>query len=683
MKKLIIILLAVYVLGIGNFPLRKLISHKEIEQWNAYKEVAFGLDKKDDYPIKKSIPNNGNITVGILGTRTDEDRTSITNWLFVGYSGNSFTLKGTPYNCDLIFSFSNDTIDFNKEKVATCIALLPYIDVHGNLSHVTGRGSGSSRKKNPTKIEISSKFTDQNLRNFIIKQSFINYLGIYENSIEISNYLKFLNTKVEVDSFPFVRLSDRQEFFTITKVYRSNYTSYFDWQPLLNQIKKETGVNIEESEIKQTSKIDYAKKYPDLKLFTQNKELTSLDRYIINNFKKAEHEDWRNPYEEIKVLDSKFDTFLHYLLLLIIILAYSANYFDKAALTIYPFTKQTIIYKNIRDSIPVLIYSILPSLEYTLSKGFTSYFPILGTLDSLLRNVILIMVPLNLVYLVEKFLFTEPHQFLKQQIFAFATLLLGISIISYCNLNLIFSIYRYEGYTVHHINWSLIVIILIIGITRYLYNNYNFQKKLQIEARNQELTQLRELKTRAELNALQSRINPHFLYNSLNSIAGLAHEDAGKVEQMALSLSKLFRYSVNKEDSDFSSIKNEVEMALLYLEIEKVRFGNRLEYSVSVPKELEELMIPKFLIQPLVENAIKHGISKNPGNGLIKLSITSSEKEINIAIFDNGPKFPEDFITGYGLKSIHERLDILYPNKYAIQVQNEPEKNISITLNKA
>jgi LytS/YehU family sensor histidine kinase len=97
---------------------------------------------------------------------------------------------------------------------------------------------------------------------------------------------------------------------------------------------------------------------------------------------------------------------------------------------------------------------------------------------------------------------------------------------------------------------------------------------------------------------------------------------------------------------------------------------------------VEELMIPKFLIQPLVEHAIKHGVSKNPGNVLIKLSITSSEKETNIAIFDNGPKFPEDFVTGYGLKSIHERLDILYPDKYAIQVQNEPEKNISITLNK-
>jgi sensor histidine kinase YesM len=225
-------------------------------------------------------------------------------------------------------------------------------------------------------------------------------------------------------------------------------------------------------------------------------------------------------------------------------------------------------------------------------------------------------------------------------------------------------------------------IVVVFSIIRFYYNTSKYQKTIQSDARIQELSALRELKMRAELNAIQSRINPHFLYNSLNSIASLAHEDANKVEQMALALSKLFRYSINKDDSDFANIKSEVEMASLYLEIEKVRFGDRLEYYFSIPKEAEEIKIPKFLIQPLVENAIKHGISNNPNKGLLRLKITNLNNEIIIEVFDNGPNFPEDVVSGFGLKSIYEKLDILYPDKYSIQIRNKPEKNIRIEISK-
>ena len=170
------------------------------------------------------------------------------------------------------------------------------------------------------------------------------------------------------------------------------------------------------------------------------------------------------------------------------------------------------------------------------------------------------------------------------------------------------------------------------------------------------------------------------MYNSLNSIASLAHQNADKVEQMALALSKLFRYCINKDESDYETIKNEVEMALIYLEVEKVRFGKQLAYTINVPEEVNEVMIPKFLMQPLVENAIKHGISNNPENGLLKLEIASTNNDISITVFDNGPDFPEDFVTGYGLQSIYERLDILYPNNYSVHIQNKPEKNIRLVI---
>ena len=168
---------------------------------------------------------------------------------------------------------------------------------------------------------------------------------------------------------------------------------------------------------------------------------------------------------------------------------------------------------------------------------------------------------------------------------------------------------------------------LIIASFRALISYFFFKEKELILENETKLSKLRELKSKAELNALHSRINPHFLYNSLNSIAGLAHDDADKTEHMALSLSKLFRYSINKEKSDWTTFKEELEMVRIYLDVEKVRFDDRLSYLVEIPKELEEQQIPRFIIQPLVENAVKHGISKSVDGGDIKVSISKRGKK--------------------------------------------------------
>jgi LytS/YehU family sensor histidine kinase len=219
-----------------------------------------------------------------------------------------------------------------------------------------------------------------------------------------------------------------------------------------------------------------------------------------------------------------------------------------------------------------------------------------------------------------------------------------------------------------------------LGLVRFLFNYSNYIKKLAVVEKEQEIKLLRELKTRTELNALQSKINPHFLYNALNSIAGLAHENADKVEQMAIALSKLFRYSINKEDTDFATVQNEVEMVAIYLEIEKIRFEDRLEYSIEVADEAKDKKIPMFVIQPLIENAIKHGIANVAGKAMLTLAIFFDNKKLYIRVGDNGPAFPEDLITGFGLQGIYEKLDILYSGHYEIKIHNGADKNISIIL---
>ena len=206
-------------------------------------------------------------------------------------------------------------------------------------------------------------------------------------------------------------------------------------------------------------------------------------------------------------------------------------------------------------------------------------------------------------------------------------------------------------------------------------------KNLVLRKKESEITRLKDLKLKAELASLQAKINPHFLYNSLNSIASLAHEDANKVEHMAISLSKFYRQSINPNDNSYSTIKEEMEMVKSYLDIEKIRFGDKLEFSINIDAD-ENYLIPRFLIQPLVENAIKHGISKITTKGIISINIQEKNKELEISVHDNGPDFPTDLMTGYGIQSTHEKLNLLFPDAHEVQIINGENKQVKIILKK-
>lgn len=220
----------------------------------------------------------------------------------------------------------------------------------------------------------------------------------------------------------------------------------------------------------------------------------------------------------------------------------------------------------------------------------------------------------------------------------------------------------------------------LVGVARTFYIYMSMQSRHLLRKKDVQLAQLSELHKQAELQSLQSKINPHFLYNSLNSIASLATIDGQKTEQMALALSDFFKYSLNKEQKQTVSLKEEMESVETYLTIEKVRFGERLNYEIQLPHELEEAHIPQFLIQPLVENAVKHGLSQLTHNGLIRVVVERVNKQLKIRVFDNGPAFPDEPIAGYGLQSIQEKLNLLYQNKAWLKWENEPEKHILIVL---
>jgi len=227
---------------------------------------------------------------------------------------------------------------------------------------------------------------------------------------------------------------------------------------------------------------------------------------------------------------------------------------------------------------------------------------------------------------------------------------------------------------------QIFLLIMTFASIRAFISYFIFKERSLIVENEMQLSHLRELKTSAELKALQSQINPHFLYNALNSIASLAHKNADKTEKMALSLSDLFKYTINRKGKKDSTIGDEVEMVKNYLEVEQIRFDDRLNFIIEVDPSLENTKIPMFLIQPLIENAVKHGISKLENNGQITLRIQKSEAGITIIVEDNGPDFPEGLVSGHGLQTVFDLLRLTYKEKASISWKNTPTKQIKITI---
>ncbi|KAA5824150.1 hypothetical protein FPF71_11080 [Algibacter amylolyticus] len=248
-----------------------------------------------------------------------------------------------------------------------------------------------------------------------------------------------------------------------------------------------------------------------------------------------------------------------------------------------------------------------------------------------------------------------------------------------------------EWNKIYHINWiksydyflgfrSPVTWAFLFSLGRgvLLYLDH-FSENL-VKQKDIELSTLKAANAQAEVRLLQSQINPHFLYNALNSIASLAQTDSEKTEKMALSLSDLFKYTINRKGKKNSTIGDEVEMVKNYLEVEQIRFGDRLSFNISVDESLEAIEIPMFLIQPIIENAVKHGISKIGNNGEIELKIVRNNSDIAITVHDNGPDFPDGLVSGHGLQTVFDLLRLSYGENADLSWTNTPKKEIVITI---
>lgn len=239
--------------------------------------------------------------------------------------------------------------------------------------------------------------------------------------------------------------------------------------------------------------------------------------------------------------------------------------------------------------------------------------------------------------------------------------------------------YIYSFFHPQDMLFSSLVVIVICTIS-YAYHAQKASLQNRIRQKELDMMRMSQLKTQAELATLHSKINPHFLYNSLNSIASLIHLDPDKAESMTLKLSKLFRYSINQNQEDLVLVQDEVDTGNTYLDIEKVRFGDRINFRIDVDETLMMAKIPRFLIQPLVENALKHGLKNTAQKGELLIGIHQKDAWVEITIADNGAPFPDELQTGYGLQSTYDKLSLLYGDNYQISISNEPVKQIRILI---
>ena len=190
-------------------------------------------------------------------------------------------------------------------------------------------------------------------------------------------------------------------------------------------------------------------------------------------------------------------------------------------------------------------------------------------------------------------------------------------------------------------------------------------------------SQLMSSLRQAQLSNLKNQINPHFLFNNLNNIRGLMLEDPQKSRDMLTKLSEVLKHALGKNQFDTISIEEELRMVGHYISLSKIQFESRLAYSVNVNTHVLSFKIPPMIIQLLVENAIKHGISKVKKGGDINLIINKFEKKLLIKVENNGKLNIAKNSTGIGLKNITKRLKFMYGDQATFTLKGKDEKVVA------
>ena len=237
---------------------------------------------------------------------------------------------------------------------------------------------------------------------------------------------------------------------------------------------------------------------------------------------------------------------------------------------------------------------------------------------------------------------------------------------------------------------TLIILLLTMNLTIVMlsWSRIYFVLQLFVNFKQSEVEKWRlEAAVKdAELIALKSQVNPHFIFNSLNNIRSLVTENPEKARDMITHLSGLLRYSIQFNNKERVTLESELEIVQNYLNLESIQFEDRLEYKLEIKPETLELMIPPMAIQLLVENAIKHGISTLPSGGMVHIRSSMENDTLRVEVMNTGQLRKGVNGTGIGLKNASERLKLLFGKLSDLSIRNMDENNVlasfSIPLSK-
>lgn len=223
----------------------------------------------------------------------------------------------------------------------------------------------------------------------------------------------------------------------------------------------------------------------------------------------------------------------------------------------------------------------------------------------------------------------------------------------------------------------LLAYFAIVGVT------YALSSAAQLREREREAAALETQLRDAQLAALRMQLQPHFLFNSLNAIMALVRDrDTDRAIRALSLLSDVLRAAVNAGDGHETTLAQELEFVSRYLEIERVRFGDRLRVTIEVPHELGAARVPTFILQPFVENSLKHGVLRERQGNEITISASAGEGVLRLAVRDDGRGLPETWTatTGVGISNARARLTRMYGDAARLSVSNAAAGGVAVEI---
>ncbi len=230
----------------------------------------------------------------------------------------------------------------------------------------------------------------------------------------------------------------------------------------------------------------------------------------------------------------------------------------------------------------------------------------------------------------------------------------------------------------HSFHLNVLFYILVAGFAYYLLLLRRFER------RERHAAELRAELSQAQLLRLQSQIRPHFLFNALHTISAHMHTDPERGQRILSRLGQLLRMSLNTEDRQTVPLREELAFLEAYLDVERARFGDRLEVVTEIDDSLLDAQVPALLLQPLVENAVHHGVSLNADGGRVTVAAAKANGDLRLTVADNGPGLRESRDVedhgGLGLANSRARLQALFGDNQELTVAEQRPQGVLATV---